>query len=84
MKIQPITKVTPTSQITFNPDVFSQILTKSIHNTKYYIVPIKRNTHHLRVIIPALSSQAAYQLAKEEFECDNWIVDLDYRNYKIL
>ena len=82
MKITPISKA---CEIYANTqDSFPQILEQAIYNTKHYIVPIKRNTHHLRVIIPALSPQAAYQLTKEEFEPDNWIVDPDYQNYKML
>lgn len=81
MKTTPISKA---CQIYTSNQDFTQILQQVIHNTKHYIVPISRNTTHLRVIIPALSPQAAYQLAKEEFECDSWTVDQDYLSYKTI
>lgn len=85
MNISPITPISKACEIYANTqDSFPQILEQAIHNTKHYIVPIKRNTHHLRVIIPALSSQAAYKLAKEEFECDSWTVDTNHQQYKTL
>lgn len=81
MKTTPISKA---CQIYTSNQDFTQILQQVIHNTKHYIVPISRNTTHLRVIIPALSPQAAYQLAKEEFEPDDWTVNPDYQNYKTI
>ena len=85
MNISPITPISKACEIYANTqDSFPQILEQAIHNTKQYIIPIKRSTHHLRVIIPALSPQSAYQLTKEEFEPDNWTVDPDYHNYKTM
>ena len=55
-----------------------------------YIVPIKRCIYqdslpiHLHVIIPATTPQRAMGLAKIEFECDDWIINEDYENYKTI
>lgn len=57
-------------------------------NPNRYLVPIKRYKAwfpiNLEVIVPAINPHIAMYLAKEEFEKDGWIVDEDYKKYKMI
>lgn len=53
-----------------------------------FIVPIKmvHNTHETKreVIIETVDAETAMLIAIGDFQCDGWIVDTDYQNYREL
>lgn len=56
------------------------------HGVKKFIVPISitYNTHVTKreVIIETVDAKTAMLIAIGDFQCDGWIVDTDYENYK--
>lgn len=86
----PITPISKACKIyTQHQEDFEQVLNQTAFSIKSYIVPISRNNSHLQVIIQSTSPEKAYQLIayqliKEEFSYDRWIVNPDYNNYKTL
>lgn len=56
------------------------------HGVKKFIVPISitYNTHRIdrEVIIETADAKTAMFIAIGDFQCDGWIVDTDYENYK--
>lgn len=81
----PITPISKACKIyTQHQENFEQVLNQTAFSIKSYIVPISRNNSHLQVIVQSTSPEKAYQLIKEEFSYDRWIVNPDYNNYKTL
>ncbi len=47
-----------------------------------YIIPMQRNNFNTKVIIHAMNSKQAMEIAIREFNGDGWIIDREHYKYK--
>ncbi len=46
------------------------------------MIPIQRNNFNTKVIIHAMNSKQAMEIAEKEFKEDGWIIDREHYKYK--